>query len=701
MNNASLSESRQLMQYISDAIGTIRDPQELFRTVTDKLRLIFEFDSAVIITIDKDLRYVSVFFEMLRFELPERVRSQKRLLVGSWLEAHLEDRVVTTVSLERDLPGGDDTNASVLKTLHELGMRQVVFSPLRSGGQLIGFLNFVSREEKAWSELEKELLSSVSSPIAVAVSNALAFEELRQREAETAMQLAVNNALLTIKDRNRMMLAVCEQISKLVPCTFLGIRVAGEDGGFRLFDNFMREPDGRFLPASPMERLGVHSDDVITRESVALLSRPGVYSGESFEQLSSEFRLVALVRERFGITSIIVAQLWDLPGSRAGLIISGTDGAFGEAEQNTVRLIVPQLALALQNCLAFDEIDRLRRKLEGERTYLVEEIRAAHNFEEIIGSSAPLAAVLRRVSQVAPTDATVLIQGETGTGKELIARAIHNLSPRRDRVLVRVNCAALPSALIESELFGHEKGSFTGATDRRIGKFEFADGGTIFLDEIGELPLELQAKMLRVLQEKELERIGGRQVIPVDVRVIAATNRNLELEVASGRFREDLFFRLNAFPLFLPPLRERRDDIPVLAMHFAEKISREFGKPFRSIRETDMAKLEDRAWKGNIRELSHCIEQAVILSEGAVLDFSGVLPSRVHEHADPEESAQVTLKEFDAQVTSMERRLILDTLERSGGRVSGDGGAAERLEINAKTLYSRIDKLGIRKRYGG
>jgi formate hydrogenlyase transcriptional activator len=701
MKTRALSESRQLMQYISDAIGTIREPQELFRTLTDKLRLIFEFDSAVIVTVDRERRHVSLFFEMLRFQLPDHISRQKRLIAGSWFEPRLDDRSVSTVSIEREMPGPGDPDMPVFRTLYEIGMRQLVLAPLRLGGQVVGFLNFVSKEEREWSEADRELLAVVSAPIAIAVGNALAYEELRQREAETAMQLAVNNALLTIRDRNSMMLAVCEQIAKLVPCTFIGIRVAGPDGRFILFDNFMREPDGSFLPVSPLSSLGVSGTDEIASESSALLSRPGVYSGAAFERLTEEFRLVSLVREKFGISSIIVAKLWELPASRAGLIISGADCSFGEAEQSTVRLIVPQLALALQNYLAFEEIDRLRRKLEGERTYLVEEIRQAHNFEEIIGNSAPLAMVLRRVSQVAPTDATVLIQGETGTGKELIARAIHNLSPRKDRVLVRVNCAALPAALVESELFGHEKGSFTGATDRRIGKFELADGGTIFLDEVGELPLELQAKMLRVLQERELERIGGRQVIPVDVRVIAATNRNLEEEVAAGRFREDLFFRLNAFPLFLPPLRERRDDIPVLAIHFAEKFAREFGKPFRSIRERDMADLAGRAWKGNIRELAHCVEQAVILSDGSLLDFSLVLPPTVPEAGAPQEGGrQVTLREFDEEMRGMERRLILETLDRCGGRVSGEGGAAEVLEINAKTLYSRIDKLGIRKRYG-
>ncbi|NTU54271.1 MAG: sigma 54-interacting transcriptional regulator [Chlorobiaceae bacterium] len=700
MTTTTLPEALQLMQYIGDAIGTIREPQELFRTVTDKLRLIFSFDSAVIITIDRDRREASVFFEMLRFELPSHLRHQTRSIVGTWLEGHLDDRKITIATIVRDIPAFGKEDAPLLWTLHELGMKQIVLSPLRSGGRLIGFLCFVSKEEVLWSDSDRSLLAGVSSLIAIAVSNALAYEELRQREAETAMQLAINNALFTIKERSCMMLAVCEQISKLIPCAFLGIRVVGDDGRFRIFDNFMREPGQSFLPFSPFEYLDMSPDDPIARETVEVISRPGVYSGERFEEMCNQFRLVGMVRDRFGISSSIVVRLWDLPGSRAGLIISGIGVSLGESELATVRLIVPQLALALQNYLAFDEIDRLRHKLEGERTYLVEEIRETHNFEEIVGQSAPLAEVLHRVSQVAPTDATVLIEGETGTGKELIARAIHNRSPRRERVLVRVNCATLPAALIESELFGHEKGSFTGAVERRIGKFELADGGTIFLDEIGELPLELQSKMLRVLQERELERIGGRRVIPVDVRVIAATNRDLGKEVDAGRFRQDLFFRLNSFPLSIPPLRDRRDDIPMLALHFARKFAREFGKPMRFVRESDMHELMARDWKGNIRELSHCIEQSVIVSESETLDFSTALPPRGKATSLAAPSTLMTLAEFEEEIRGMERRLILDALDRAKGRVSGEGGAAGQLRINAKTLYSRIDKLGIRKRYG-
>ena len=698
MSNSSVHEASMLMRYISDAVGSIRDPQELFRMVIDKLRLVFEFDSAAILTFDKEGIYSNLFFEMLRFQLPETIDRKKRLIAGSWIEPHLGDMSVSVISIEdalelypADLP--------LPQILYDLGMRQVVLSPLRTGGKVLGFLCFVSKDEKKWSESEKELLATLSSPIAVAVSNALAYEELRQREAQTAMQLAVNNVLLTIKDRSRMLLAVCEQIHKLVPCTFLGIRVMGEDGDYRIFDNFMRNDSGGFASVSSVEVLDIDDIEGIARESFALISSPGCFCGDAFLQLSQQYRILALVKEKFGVCSLLTVPLWDTPGSRAGLIISDTSRTFEEHDQATVSLIVPQLSLALQNYLAFEEIDELRWKLEGERTCLIEEIKAAHNFEEIIGNSASLSAVLRRVSQVAPTDATVLIQGETGTGKELFARALHNLSVRSKRALIKINCATLPGPLIESELFGHEKGSFTGATERRIGKFELAEGGTIFLDEIGELPLELQAKLLRVLQERELERLGGRQVIKVDVRVIAATNRDLAREVAEGRFREDLFFRLNVFPLVIPPLSERREDIAMLAAHFAARYSKEFARPLRTFRESDMQRLVGREWKGNIRELAHLIEQAVIVSEGASLDFSTLLSSLPLLHDAPHPLRLKTMRDFEADIAMMERKLIVDALDHANGRVSGEGGAAERLAMHPKTLYSRIDKLAIRKRY--
>ncbi len=698
MSISSVHEAHLLMQYISDAVGSIRDPDELFRTVTDKLRLVFEFDSVVIITFDKERRYSNIIFEMLRFHVPEGIARKKRPIAGSWIEPHMADLSVSVFNVKEVLDRYP-ADYPVPHVLYEAGMQQVVFSPLRTGGKVIGFLNFVTKEEKNWSESDKELLATLSSPIAVAVSNTLAYEELRLREAQTVMQLAVNNALLTIKDRNRMLLAVCEQIDKLVPCTFLGIRVMGDDGRFRMYDNFMREDGSGFFPVSSAEKLDIANFEEIAKESFSLITNPGCYGGEAFLQLCSKYRILALAREKFGVCSLITVKLWDTPGSRAGLIISDTSRSFEEHDQATVNLIVPQLSLTLQNYLAFEEIDELRHKLEGERTCLIEEIKADHNFEEIIGNSASLATVLRRVSQVGSTDATVLIQGETGTGKELFARALHNLSSRRKRTLIKINCATLPGTLIESELFGHEKGSFTGATERRIGKFELAEGGTIFLDEIGELPLELQAKLLRVLQERELERLGGKMVIKVDVRVIAATNRDLAKEVAEGRFREDLYFRLNVFPLSIPSLSERREDIPMLAAHFAAKFSREFGKPLRMFKESDMQHLIVREWKGNIRELAHLVEQAVIGSESSSLDFSTIFSFR-DSVVEPSIQAEIkTMSSFEFDVSMMEKKLIVSALDRSNGRVSGVGGAAELLEMHPKTLYSRIEKHHIHKRY--
>jgi formate hydrogenlyase transcriptional activator len=327
-------------------------------------------------------------------------------------------------------------------------------------------------------------------------------------------------------------------------------------------------------------------------------------------------------------------------------------------------------------------------RLEAQAVYLQEEIKGTHNFEELIGSSTSLKKVLKNVERVAPTDSTVLITGETGTGKELIARAIHNLSPRKGRPLVKVNCAAIPGGLIESELFGHEKGAFTGALMKKIGRFEVADKGTIFLDEIGELPLDLQSKLLRVLQEGEFERVGGTQTFKVNVRVIAATNRNLDQLSKSGQYRPDLYYRLNVFPVHLPPLREREGDIPLLAQYFVQKCSANLGKKITRIPERMLGALQRYQWPGNIRELEHVIERAVILSEGPQLEpIEWLTPTS----GKPSGSEQVlTLEE-------MERQHIVDVLEQTNWRVSGDKGAAKILGLNATTLEARMKKLGIER----
>jgi chemotaxis protein methyltransferase CheR len=341
-----------------------------------------------------------------------------------------------------------------------------------------------------------------------------------------------------------------------------------------------------------------------------------------------------------------------------------------------------QAELNLQ--VALSEIKELKEKLEIERAYLQEEIKLEYNYENIIGQSDGLNYVLYKVEQIAPSDTTVLVLGETGTGKELVARAIHGLSPRKDRTLVKVNCATLPSNLIESELFGHEKGAFTSAHARQMGRFEVANGATLFLDEIGELPLELQPKLLRVIQDGEFERLGSSGTNKVDVRLIAATNRNLEEEVRRGRFREDLWYRLSIFPITVPPLRERMEDIALLVDFFVDKISKRLGKSIESIPTSVMNTLQDYQWPGNVRELENVLERAAINSSGPKLRL-------VDELKKPHKDLSTTQK----TMAEVERDHIVRILEQTNWKVSGKNGAAEILGLNRSTLRARIRKLGI------
>jgi formate hydrogenlyase transcriptional activator len=359
-----------------------------------------------------------------------------------------------------------------------------------------------------------------------------------------------------------------------------------------------------------------------------------------------------------------------------------------------------QISVAIANIQANEkielqlrEINAYKEQLEEEKTYLKEEIGHRFNHNEIIGQNESLREIFHMIDQVAPADSTVLILGETGTGKELIARAIHNASSRREKLMVKINCAALPAALAESELFGHEKGSFTGATERRIGKFELAHQGTLFLDEVGELAPEIQVKLLRALQEKEIERVGGKSVIRTDVRILAATNRDLLQEVEKGNFRSDLYYRLNVFPLVVPPLRERADDIPQLAAHFIDKISRKTGRDVQAIAKSALNKLVAYPWPGNIRELEHLMERSILLAPGNVLK---------EIHLPKVNSSIGNTLAFDGKIKTIhenERDHILQILKRCKGKISGLGGAAELLGIPATTLNSKIKKFGIKREH--
>jgi len=338
---------------------------------------------------------------------------------------------------------------------------------------------------------------------------------------------------------------------------------------------------------------------------------------------------------------------------------------------------------------ALDELQRLKDQLEQEKGYLQQEVEALHGHGGVIGNSPALRQVLAQVDRVAPTDATVLLLGETGTGKELLAETLHARSRRKDRVMIKINCAALPSTLIEAELFGREKGAYTGALSRQAGRFELADGSTVFLDEVGELPLDLQAKLLRVLQDGQFERVGGTKTLKVNARVIAASNRDMAKHVAEGKFREDLYYRLNAFPIFVPPLRERREDIPLLAWAFAKQLGEALGKPVERIPQAVIEALQRYAWPGNVRELRNAIERAIILGDSSTLRLP---PGPLNDHHI--ENSPLTLEEAEQ---SYMRAHILKVLERTRWRIRGAGGAADILALKPTTLEARIRKLGLRR----
>ncbi|MBX0292639.1 sigma 54-interacting transcriptional regulator [Hymenobacter sp. HSC-4F20] len=686
-----------LLLYLNDAIATTRNKEDLFRSVTEKLRLIFPFDAITILTLDAEHQYRRVFLrdylgEML---LPDQIGRKplgRTPIEGTPIELFVRQPHLHQYDLTELL----DTYPQYqpFGALLERGMRYFTVVPLRTSGHLIGLLSLVARRHPDFSPNDIDLLEKIGSLVAVAVTNTLAFEDMARREQEKSMQLALNNALLSIKERGELFRTIATEINHVVPCDYFGVRVREPNSPVRALAEFNKQSDGTFAPLDE-NRYDDLPHPVQNKEAVVeLFSKPAVYVGADFESLSRQYDLLRYIREQRGTQSILCAPL-DANGEPAAALILASHQplAFTEETLELIQTLVPQIRLAIQNVLAFEQIDALRTQLERERTYLIDEINttAAARLDDFVGGSAVMQQVYTRLAQVAPTDTTVLITGETGTGKELVARALHNLSPRKERALIKINCAALPAQLIESELFGHEKGAFTGAHDRRIGKFELADGGTIFLDEVGELPLDLQAKLLRVLQEKEFERIGGRRVIHTDVRVIAATNRVLEDEVAAGHFRADLYYRLNVFPIKLPPLRERPEDIEPLMRHFLERFTKQMGKPVRGLRERDLKALRQYGWPGNVRELEHVLEQAVIVSQGPFLEFAGFSAAAQVAPAAPEAGGPLkTLKD-------QERDHILAALRRTGGRVSGPNGAAVLLDINPKTLEARMKKLGIQR----
>jgi formate hydrogenlyase transcriptional activator len=502
-----------------------------------------------------------------------------------------------------------------------------------------------------------------------------------RKRAEESLLLQLSQALLSSVDIRRLLSAISASIADLVPhdCATLSLYDPVTDS-FRVQFLGPSQGSSEFPEAIIPAQDSAAGAAFRTREPV-LVDR---FDGAPFA--SKAMRHLIGMEMRSGCWVPLINRERAIG---ALMIASRREAAFTQLEADLLSQIANQIATAVDNAIAFRQIAELSDKLKQEKRYLEEEINLAQRFEDIVGESAGLKQVLKEIETVAPTDASVLIQGETGTGKELLAPAIHRLSPRHQRTFIKLNCAAIPSGLIESELFGHEKGAFTGAISQKMGRLELAHEGTLFLDEVGELPLDLQPKLLRALQEREIERLGGTRTIPINIRLIAATNRNLSQLVAEKQFRSDLYYRLRVFPVLAPPLRERRSDIPILVRHFVNQHSRRMGKPIESIPEDIMEALVRWTWPGNIRELENFIERAVILSRGPILHAP--LAELEMEMADEEDP------HLDPTLETAEREHILRALREAKGMIGGPTGAAAKLGLRRTTLNSKLKQLGIKR----
>ena len=558
--------------------------------------------------------------------------------------------------------------------------------PISISGKKLGALTFGIPQGEKFNPDDVELMTSVSSHVGVALESAIASDSAETYQRQLARErdrlrllLEINNQVVTQLDVNELFRSASASIRKYFANDFTGFWLIDKQSN-QLECAILDFPGGKgFLADIPARA-------VTDQEAEKMRTRTAeIWSHQDFDRLRPE------VLERLKAESIAAMAVAPLGTSNGplGLMSMGSKrpNNFGQEDLDILSQISAQISLALDNALAYGRLSASRNRLEDERLYLESEIRAEYNFEDIVGKSPALRKVLDQIEIVARTGSTVLLRGETGTGKELIARAVHSLSPRRDRTFVRLNCAAIPSGLVESELFGHEKGAFTGALLQKRGRLELADRGTLFLDEIGDISLELQPKLLRALQEQEFERLGSNKTIHVDVRLIAATHRDLSLMIRNNQFREDLFYRLNVFPIEIPPLRERREDIPLLVHYFVSRLSRRMQKRIKSIPKPAMDALSNAAWPGNVRELENFVERAVILTQGDELNVPlAELKKSSGRNAIPVSTFQ-----------QAERQAIIEALKAASGRISGAGGTAERLGLKRTTLQNKMRRLNITK----
>lgn len=570
---------------------------------------------------------------------------------------------------------------TVIRLMQEDATRSLCVVPLTTAVRKLGAIGFGSVQMNAYGDADVEFLLQVGKQIAAAVDNILHYQDLTHDRDRLRLLLEVNNSVVSALELREVFDVIVASLRRAMPHERTSLVLhEPEQNQFRLYASHF--PDGNGLIQD-----GLLTPVESTPAGAAFASRkPEVFTAHDLKRFTSDIAHLLLAE---GVQSLCCVPLLSRNRVLGTLNIATVHNKeFTSDDIDLLSQVASQFAIAVENALAYQQITALKNTLAEEKLYLEEEIRTEHRFDEIIGDSAALRTVLKQVETVAPTDSTVLILGETGTGKELIARAIHRLSGRRRRTFVKVNCAAIPTGLLESELFGHERGAFTGAIAQKLGRFELAHEGTLFLDEVGDIPLELQSKLLRVLQEREFERLGATRTIRVNVRLVAATNQDLIRMVGEHRFRSDLYYRLNVFPMTMPPLRERAPDIPLLVRYFVQQYAARMNKTITTIPTKAMDALVQYHWPGNVRELENFIERSVILSQGAALQ----VPLAELKVSAPHTAQSV------ATLQDAERDHILRALRESNWMIGGEAGAAARLGMKRTTLNSKMKKLGISSR---
>jgi formate hydrogenlyase transcriptional activator len=662
---------------VSRIIASRRNLSELFHDLAERLHGLLDFSYLSVMLYDPAQHVMRLHNLQGAPRGPLRPGAEFAVedIPSGWVWQHQQALVISDLERETRFP-------RAIHALREYGLGSFCSLPLSTAHRRLGTLTVGRPERGAYSPSEVAFAQLVAAQVAVAVDNALHSEEAQALQQQLARErdrlqllLEVTNSVIANLELRDVLRSVAATLRRVMQCDVVGVQLLeAEHHQLRVYA--LDFPD---------------SQGFIQEE--ALIPIDGSLPGKAFQTGKP------VVVDRFDPAEVSCQIAGEglqshcflpLISRQRGLGVLGlgrrSENAFSRDDVEFLAQVANQIAIAVENALAYGQIAELKDKLAQENLYLEDELRSEMLFEDIVGKSAALRRMLRQVETVAPTDSTVLIYGETGTGKELIARAIHQLSSRRPHAFVKLNCAAIPTGLLEAELFGHEKGAFTGAITQRIGRFELANRGTVFLDEIGEIPLELQPKLLRVLQDREFERLGSTRTLRTDARLIAATNRDLATLVDQQQFRADLFYRVNVFPVHMPPLRERTEDIPLLVRHFTQQFARRMHKAIETIPSDTMQGLLRYPWPGNIRELQNIIERAVIVSPGPVLQVP--LTDLNHGAAPARPMPQGTLE-------AAERKHILAVLEETNWVLGGPDGAAVRLGMKRSTLQFRMRKLGI------